>query len=205
MKKRIILIGALILCVCIIFVFVIVNRDNRPKPKDLIWNESEFDEEWSDEDYYQKDKTVSHDDSSKGSADSKILYTYEDVYIYYEMLEQKKDELYQRLLAIYIIGNPKQLHHQGYAAYLGDLGREFVLECQRFQSVRYSGSGDRNLENHILRYHEFYGANECYYTIGKELIRIEDNLNHENYKKVSESMDAIHDNIKEIEELRHDG
>ena len=129
---------------------------------------------------------------------------YKEMTIKLDMLDQKKDELYKKLLSIYIIGNPHKLYHEGYATYLGNLGRSLIFECQRFQSVKYSGTGNHNLENHIFKYHYFYGSNECYYVIGNELIKIEDNLNQEKYDEVLKSMEIIHENIKQIEVIRRE-
>lgn len=208
MKYKKTLFGILIVCVGLFFI-IWINSDKNHDPDSIYWAKEEFENEWEDQDYYERDNSQQNAREIGQTNETvvpveKVFYTYEDVYVYYDMLDQKKDELYKKLLSIYIIGNPHKLYHEGYAAYLGNLGRSLIFECQRFQSVKYSGTGNHNLENHIFKYHYFYGSNECYYVIGNELIKIEDNLNQEKYDEVSKSMEIIHENIKQIEVIRRE-
>ena len=204
MKYKKVISGILIICMGLFFI-IWINKDKNHSPDSIYWAKEEFENEWEDEDY-NKESSQQNAKSTKQTDEDvpveKVFYTYEDVYVYYDMLDQKKDELYKKLLSIYIIGN--KLYHEGYAAYLGNLGRSLIFECQRFQSVRYSGSGDHHLENHIFRYHYFYGSNECYYVIANELIKIEDNLNQERYDEVAKNMEIIHENIRQIEVIRRE-
>lgn len=204
--------GILIICMSLFFI-MLISQNGNSKPDNVYWAKDEFENEWKDEDYYDKESSQQKKKSTDQGEEilnpdekieTRIFYTYEDVYVFYDMLSQKKDELYKKLLAIYIIGNPQDLYHKGYAAYLGNLGRSLLFECQRFQSVKYSGTGDHNLENHIFRYHYFYGSNECYFVIANELIKAEENLNQEKYDEVSENMKVIYENMKEIEVMRYE-
>lgn len=212
-KKRII--SVIIICLCLIAIwFYLYQQPDQQKLDDVVWDEEVIDEVWESETDYQKTKKTSYQEMTEEEyikiikeeiqKEKLIFYTYEDVYVYFDMLEDKKQELYQKVLAIFLMANPKQLYHKGYAVYLGNLGKDLIRECQRFRSVKYAGEGDRTLENHIFQYHYFYGANESYYMIGSALFHLEKALNWEDYGAADDNIKTVHENIKIIEEMNNE-
>lgn len=107
MKYKKTLFGILIVCVGLFFI-IWINRNKNHDPDSIYWAKEEFENEWEDQDYYERDNSQQNAREIGQTNETvvpveKVFYTYEDVYVYYDMLDQKKDELYKKTFYLFIL------------------------------------------------------------------------------------------------------
>ena len=90
MKYKKTLFGILIVCVGLFFI-IWINRNKNHDPDSIYWAKEEFENEWEDQDYYERDNSQQNAREIGQTNETvvpveKVFYTYEDVYVYYDCL-----------------------------------------------------------------------------------------------------------------------